>query len=148
MKHTPPPLLFPDKLGIISARCTEKPVGSMAKSGLSRDIQVSVRQIMEQSLISLWKEIRAQSLLSRGWMLASRILASGGRSARRLNLTRTPALFPLLQLRFRRRGRVAQTKGSAVLFVNSGSVLGNLKYGLWWVTVGTDFQKCLSVVNN
>ncbi len=88
---------------------------------------------MEQSLISRWKEIHAlssQSLLSRDRTLASRILGSGGRSTRRLNLTRTPALFPLLRLRFRRRGQAAQTKGSAVLFVNNESVLRNLKSGL------------------
>ncbi len=70
MKHTPPPLLFPERSGILSARCTEKPVGSMLKSGTSQDIQVSVSQIIEQSLISHWKEIRAlssQSLFSRDW---------------------------------------------------------------------------------
>ncbi len=108
-------------------------MASMAKSGTFRDIQVSVRQIMEQSLISHWKDIRAlssQSLLSRDWTLPSRILDSGGWSAQHLNLTRTPALFPLLRFRFRRRGRVAQTKGSTVLFVNSGTVFRNLKSGL------------------
>ncbi len=133
MKNTPPPLLFPERSGILFARCTDNPVGSMAKSGTFRDIQVSVRQIMERSLISHWKDIRAlgsQSLLSRDWTLPSRILDSGGRSAQHLNLTRTPALFPLLRFCFRRRRRMVQTKGSAVLFVNSGTVFRNLNSGL------------------
>ncbi len=45
----------------------EKPVSSMAESGTIADIQVSVRQITQQSLVSHWYEMRArssQSLLS------------------------------------------------------------------------------------
>ncbi len=48
-------------------RCTENPVSSMAESGTDADIHVSVRQIMQQSLVSRWYEMRArssQSLLS------------------------------------------------------------------------------------
>ncbi len=52
---------------VLSERCTEKPVSSMAESGTIADIQVSVRQIMQQSLVSRWYEMCArssQSLLS------------------------------------------------------------------------------------
>ncbi len=44
----------------------EKPVSSMAESGTIADIQVSVRQITQQSLVSRWYEMHArnsQSLL-------------------------------------------------------------------------------------
>ncbi len=62
-----PPLLFPVSSFVLSERCTEKPVSSMAESGTIADIQVSVRQITQQSLVSRWYEMRArssQSLLS------------------------------------------------------------------------------------
>ncbi len=45
----------------------EKPASSMAESGTIADIQVSVRQITQHSLVSRWYEMRArssQSLLS------------------------------------------------------------------------------------
>ncbi len=58
-KQTPPPLLFPVSSSIQSERCTEKPVSSMAESGTIADIQVSVRQITQQSLVSRWYEMRA-----------------------------------------------------------------------------------------
>ncbi len=114
-KQTPPPLLFPVSSFVLSERCTEKPASSMAESGTIADIQVSVRQITQHSLVSRWYEMRArssQSLLSSDWTLASKMVGRGGRKARRLSLTRTPALFPLFRLRFFRRGRAFQTKGS------------------------------------
>ncbi len=43
--QTPPPLLFPVSSFVLSKRCTENPVSSMAESGTIADIQVSVRQI-------------------------------------------------------------------------------------------------------
>ncbi len=58
---------FPVSFFVLSERCTEKPVSSMADSGTIADIQVSVRQITQQSLVSRWYEMRArssQSLLS------------------------------------------------------------------------------------
>ncbi len=51
---------------ILSERCTEKPVSSMAESGTIADIQVSVRQITQQSLVSRWYEMRARSSQSPG----------------------------------------------------------------------------------
>ncbi len=75
----------------------------MAESGTTADIHVSVRQIMQQSLVSRWYEMRArssQSLLSSDWTLASKMVGSGGRWGRRLSLTRTPAIFPLFRRRF------------------------------------------------
>ncbi len=63
MKHTPPPLLFPERSGILSARCMEKPVGLMIKSGTSRDIQVSVRQIRAISDLMLERNPRSQLTL-------------------------------------------------------------------------------------
>ncbi len=51
-KQTPPALLFPVSFFVLSERCTENPVSSMAESGTIADIQVSVRQIMQQSLVS------------------------------------------------------------------------------------------------
>ncbi len=65
--NTPAPLLFPVSSFVLSKRCTEKPVSSMPESGTIADIQVSVRQITQQSLVSRWYEMRArssQSLLS------------------------------------------------------------------------------------
>ncbi len=44
------------------------------------------------------------------------MVGRGGRKARRLSLTRTPALFPLFRRRFF--GLAAQTKGSDVVSVN------------------------------
>ncbi len=130
--NTPPPLLFPVSSFVLSERCTEKPVSSMAESGTIADIQVSVRQITQQSLVSRWYEMRArssQSLLSSDWTLASKMVGRGGRKARHLSLTRTPALFPL----FRRRRRVdfaTHTMGSDAVSVNSPSALKNSKSGL------------------
>ncbi len=74
-------------------------MSSMAESGTIADILVSVRQITQQSLVSHWYEMRARcshSLLSSDWTLASKMVGRGGRKARRLSLTRTPALFPIL----------------------------------------------------
>ncbi len=51
MKQTPPPLLLPVSSFVLSERCTKKPVSSMAESGTIADIQVSVRQITQQSLV-------------------------------------------------------------------------------------------------
>ncbi len=108
-------------------------VSSMAKSGTIADIQVSVRQITQQSLVSRWYEMRdrsLQSLLSSDWTLASKMVGRGGRKARRLSLTRTPALFPL----FRRRRRflfcATQTKGSDAVSVNNPPAFKNSKSGL------------------
>ncbi len=102
----------------------------MAESGTIADIQVSVRQITQQSLVSRWYEIRArssQSLLSSDWTLASKMVGRGGRKARRLSLTRTPARFP----RFRRRRRLlafaTHTKGSDMVSVNSPPAFRNSK---------------------
>ncbi len=113
--------------------CTEKPMSSMAESGTIADIQVSVRQITQQSLVSRWYEMRArssQSLLSSDWTLASKIVGRGGRKARRLSLTRTLALFPL----FRRPRRflvcMTQTKGSDAVSVNNPPAFKNSKSGL------------------
>ncbi len=102
-KQTPPPLLFPVRSFVMSEQCTENLVSSMAESGTTADIHVSVRQIIQQSLVSHWYEMRArssQSLLSSDWTLASKMVGSGGRRGRHLSLTRTPALFPLFRRRF------------------------------------------------
>ncbi len=83
-------------------------MSSMAESGTIADIQISVRQIMQQSLVSRWYEMRARSshsLLSSDCTLASKLVGRGGRKAQRLSLTRTPALFPLFRLSFFRHGR-------------------------------------------
>ncbi len=114
----PPPLLFPVSSFVLSERCTENPVSSMAESGTTADIHVSVRQIMQQSLVSRWYEMRtrnSQSLLSSDWTLANKMVGSGGRRGRRLSLTRTPALFPLFRRRFLGLDHAAQTKGSDAL---------------------------------
>ncbi len=111
----------------------ENPVSSMAESGTTADIHVSVRQIMQQSLVSRWYEMRArnsQSLLSSDWTLANKMVGSGGRRGRRLSLTRTPALFPLFRRRFLGRDRAAQTKGSDAVSVNKAPVFKNSKSGL------------------
>ncbi len=58
---------FPCELLCSIRACTEKPMSSMAESGTIADIQVSVRQITQQSLVSRWYEMHArssQSLLS------------------------------------------------------------------------------------
>ncbi len=58
---------FPCELFRSVRACTENPVSLMAESGTTADIHVSVRQIMQQSLVSRWYEMRArnsQSLLS------------------------------------------------------------------------------------
>ncbi len=109
-KQTPPPLLFPVSSFVLSEWCTENLVSSMAESGTIADIQVSVRQIMQQSLVSRWYEMRdrsSQSLLSSGWTLARKMLGRGGQRGWRLNLKRTPALFPLFRRRFLGRDRAA-----------------------------------------
>ncbi len=128
----PPPLLFPVSSFVLSKQCTENHVSSMAESGTIAEIQVSVRQITQQSLVSRWYEMRArssQSVLSSGWTFASKMVGRRSRKAWRLSLTRTPALFPLFRLRFFRYGRVAQTKGSAAVFVNKAPALRNSKSG-------------------
>ncbi len=51
-KQTPPPLLFPVNSFILSTRCTENLESSMAESVIFTDSHVSVRQIMQQSLVS------------------------------------------------------------------------------------------------
>ncbi len=51
-KQMPPPLLFPVSSFVLSEQWTENPVSLMAESGTFADIQVSVRQIMLQSLVS------------------------------------------------------------------------------------------------
>ncbi len=120
-KQMPPPLLFPVSSFVLSERCTDNPVSSMAESGTTADIHVSVRQIMQQSLVSRWYEMRArnsQSLLSSDWMLANKMVGSGGRRGRRLSLTRTPALFPLFLWRFLGFDHATQTKGSDAVSVN------------------------------
>ncbi len=62
-------LLFPVSSFVLSDRCTEKPVSSMAESGTIADIQVSVRQTTQQSLASCWYEMRARSSQSESWLL-------------------------------------------------------------------------------
>lgn len=52
IKKQTPPLLFPVSSFDLSAQCTENSVSSIAESGTSTDIQVSVKQIMQQSLVS------------------------------------------------------------------------------------------------
>ncbi len=56
-----PASAFPCELFVLSERCTEKPVSSMTESGTIADIQVSVRKITQQSLVSRWHEMRARS---------------------------------------------------------------------------------------
>ncbi len=105
-------------------------MSSMAESGTIADILVSVRQITQQSLVSHWYEMCARcshSLLSSDWTLASKMVGRGGRKARRLSLTRTPALFPIFHLPLLRRGRGAQIKGSDAVFVNKAPALRNSK---------------------
>ncbi len=141
-KQMPPPLLFPVSSFVLSEQWTENPLSLMAESGTFADIQVSVRQIMLQSLVSRWYEMRArssQSLLSSDWKWASKMVGRGGRKAWRLSLTRTPALFPLFPLRFLICGRVAQTKGSSAVFVNKAPALRNSKFGFRCATI----SKCV-----
>ncbi len=121
------------------------PVSSMAESGTIADIQVSVRQITQQSLVSRWYEMCArssQSLLSSDWTLASKMVGRGGWKARRLSLRRTPALFPFLRLCFFHRGR---TKGSDTVSVNKAPAFKNSKSGLRCATEEPMFKSvCLS----
>ncbi len=94
-----------------------------------------------------YQEIRtlsSQSLLSRDWTLASRIFGSSGQSVRSLNLTRTPALFPLLRLNFWHRGRAAQAKGC----LKTTGCVEEFKVRFVVSNCRTNFQKCLSVVKN
>ncbi len=78
------------------------------------------------------------------------MVGKGGRRGRRLSLTRTPALFPLFRLRFLHRGRVAQTKGSTLVFVNKALTLRNSKSGFECVTEELFFleKKCVPVIGN
>ncbi len=148
-KQTPPPLLFPVSSFVLSERCTENPVSSMAESGTTADIHVPVRQ-MQQSLVSRWYEMRArnsQSLLSSDWTLANRMVGSGGRRGRCLSLTRTPALFPLFRRRFLGRGRAAQTKGSDAVSVNKVPAFKNSKSSLGCATNEPMF-KSVSIVDS
>ncbi len=133
IETNPPPLLFPVSTFALSERCTEKPVSSMAESGTIADIQVSVRQITQQSLVSRWYEMRArslQSLLSSDWTLASKMVGRGGRKARHLSLTRTPALFPLFRRRRHLLDFTTHTKGSDAVSVNNPPAFKNSKSGL------------------
>ncbi len=59
-----PTSAFPCELFVLSEWCMENPISSMAESGTTADIQVSVSQIMQQSFVSRWYEIVWQSLLS------------------------------------------------------------------------------------
>ncbi len=145
-KQTPPPLLFPVSSFVLSERCTENPVSLMAESGTTADIHVSVRQIMQQSLVSRWYEMHArssQSLLSSDWTLASKMVGSGGRRGRRLSLTRTPTLFPLFRRRFLGLDRAAQTKGSDAVSVNKAPAFKNSKSGLRCATKEPMFKSVL-----
>ena len=103
MKHTPPPLFFPERCLFLSARCVEKPVGCTDSDSVSPVSHVSVKQRTLQSLMSLWNATLARissTLLSRDWTLARRMLGSGARCARLRSLTRRPPCFPLLRSRF------------------------------------------------
>jgi hypothetical protein len=101
MKHTPPPLFFPESSLFLSARCTENPDGCMDGDSISQESHVSVKQNMLQSKMFLWKEILALSLstlLYRYCTLASNILRSGGWCAPRLlSRTRSPLRIHLLR---------------------------------------------------
>ncbi len=59
-----------------------------------------------------------------------KMVGRGGRKARRLSLTRTPALFPLFRLRFFHRDRAVHTKGSDAVSVNKAPSFKNSKSGL------------------
>ncbi len=56
------------------------------------------------------------------------MVGRGGWKARRLSLTRTPALFPLFRLHFF--GLAAQTKSSDAVSVNKAAAFKNSKSGL------------------
>ncbi len=58
------------------------------------------------------------------------MVGRGGRKARHLSLTRTPALFPLFRVRFFRLGRALHTKGSDAVSVNKAPAFKNSKSGL------------------
>ncbi len=143
-KQTPPTSAFPCEL-FRSVRAVH---GEPCKSGTTADIHVSVRQLMQQSLVSRWYEMRArssQSLLSSDWTLASKMVGSGGRRGWRLSLTRTPALFPLFRRRFLGRDHAAQTKGSDAVSVNKAPAFKNSKSGLHCTTKEPMFKSvCLS----
>ncbi len=76
------------------------------------------------------------------------MVGRGGRKARRLSLTRTPALFPLFRLCFLghgRMGRAAQTKGSDAVSVKKAPAFKSSKSGLRCVTEEPMFKSvCLS----
>ena len=100
VRHTPPPFFLPERCLFLSARCVKIPGGCTNSDNVSRVSHVSVKQRMLQSLISLWKATLAwisSTLLSRDWTLASSILRSGGRCARRRSLTRRLPRQPLLR---------------------------------------------------
>ncbi len=75
------------------------------------------------------------------------MVGRGGRKAQRLSLTRIPALFPLFWLCLLHHGRVAQTKGSAAVFVNKAPVLRNSKSG-FRCSMEEPISKSVSVVGN
>ncbi len=144
MKHTPPTLLFPGISGILSAGCMKKPMGSMAKSGTSRDIQVSMRQIIEQYLISHWKEICA---IRKSALSVHRVYCPGifgylvavvGLCVvlicreRRLSFLSFGSIFGIVVGRPKQRVVCKQQTTLCLLFVVSNC--------------RTNFQKCLSVV--
>ncbi len=148
IKKHPPPLLFPVSSFVLSERCTEKPVSSMAESGTIADIQVSVRQITQQSLVSRWYEMRArssQSLLSSDWTLASKMVGRGGRKARHLR-TRTPAFpsFPASSAcRFRN-----PHNGFRCRVCEQSIGIKKLKVRFALLDGGTNVQKRVSIVDS
>ncbi len=70
------------------------------------------------------------------------MVGRGGRKARRLSLTRTPALVPLFRLRFLHPGHAVQTKGSEAVSVNRPPAFKNSKSGLHCTTAESMF-KCV-----
>ncbi len=83
-------------------------------------------------------------------MLASKIVGRGGRKARRLSLTRTPALFPLFRRRRCFLDCVTQTKGSDAVSVNNPPAFKNSKSGLRCATEEPMFKSSIvdSYTNN
>ncbi len=141
-KQTPPPLLFPVSSFVLSQQWTENPVSLMAESGTFADIQVSVRQIMLQSLVSHC--MRCAPAVQRvccpvDWKWASKMVGRRGRKAWRLSLTRTPALFPLFPLRFLICGRCGPDKGLFCGVCNKAPALRNSKFGFRCATI----SKCV-----
>lgn len=104
MKHTPPPFAFPGVSFLSCPRDVQRSqlLAVLDREGVARESQGSVKQIMLQSLVSLWKEIFALSsstLLSKDCTLASNIFGRGRWFDLLQSLTRMPAILPLLQRR-------------------------------------------------